>query len=226
MIFPSFGSDPGATNVTPPRSFVSACSVAATAPASASPGAAVSACSVRTSCSPSRLTTRRSATSSRWRRADLDDLAGMDEQAPDLGRLVGAAHPALETAGRRPGREVPGAEAKQGIVAGEFRDDDLADPAGGRWLAGSRRDDLNDQFVIDQQAGHQLSGLVVRLPGDDPEIGGGVGLAGLDTGSFQLRPQARRQGRAGNEGFAIEETSAPVACALSSTIFRKSGGPQ
>ena len=131
--------------------------------------------------------------------ADLDDLGGMDEQAPDLGRLIRAPHPAFEAAGRGPGREVAGGEAQQRIVALKARHHDLADLARGGGFVGSRGHDLDDEFIVDKHAGQKRAVGAIGLVGDDSEIRGGVGLARLDAVALELGAQGGRQRGAGHQ---------------------------
>ena len=131
--------------------------------------------------------------------SDRDDLARMDEQAFDLGRLVRAPHPALEPSGRRPWGEIAGREAQKRIVAGEPRHDNLADLALGGGIVRAGRDDLDDEVVVDQHAGHEPAVGVVGLPGDHAEVGGGVGLPRVDSGAFELGAQRRRERRGGDQ---------------------------
>ena len=117
MILPSLGKAPGATSATSPRSLVSAWSVAATAAVSASLGLARlggERHGVLLALAPDGEAQRAEL---RMALADLGDLARVDEQAPDLGRLIGAPHPTFQAAGRGPGREIAGGEAQQRIVA-------------------------------------------------------------------------------------------------------------
>ena len=102
--------------------------------------------------------------------ADLGDLARMDEQAPDLGRLIGAPHPAFEAAGRGPGRKVAGREAKERIVALKPCHDDFADLAGRGGFVGPRSHDLDSEIVVDQHAGQESAVGAVGLVGDDSKV--------------------------------------------------------
>ena len=70
--------------------------------------------------------------------ADLGDLARVDEEAPDLSRLIGAPHPAFEALGRGPSRKIAGREAKERIVALKPCHDDFADLAGRNGFVGPR----------------------------------------------------------------------------------------
>src|SRR5215470_3419402 len=76
IILPSFGKAPAATRETSPRSLVTAASVVATAAARPSCAEGHSAIKVMTSCSPARVTTRRSLPSSRCRRPISATWAG------------------------------------------------------------------------------------------------------------------------------------------------------
>ena len=71
-----------------------------------------------------------------------------------------------------------------------------------RRIVGPGRHDLDDQVVVDQHARHQRAVLVVGLPGDHAEIGGGVGLPRLDPRRLEFGAQALRQRRARDQGLA------------------------
>ena len=118
--------------------------------------------------------------------ADLDDLARVDEQALDLGRLIGAPHPPFEAARRRPGGQIAGREAQQRIVVHKPRYDDFADLVGSGRFVGPRSHDLDNKIVVDQHAGHKRAIDAVGLVGDDSEVGGGVGLTRLDAGALKF----------------------------------------
>ena len=181
------------------------------------------------SISPTRPTTRRSRPSAGMALGDLGDLLGMHEHALDLGRLVGAAEPALDAhvgapararAGQH-GRQVAGRQPDHRIVAVERGDDDLADLAVGHGIAGAGPHDLQDHALVDDHA--------LRAPGSRRR----------SRRHRRWRRPGRRRCRAAcirarSEGnSAPPETSAlldragrPAASrALSSRILRKSGTP-
>ena len=125
----------------------------------------------------------------------------MDEQAPDLSRLIGAPHPAFEAVGRGPGRKVAGREAKERIVALKPCHDDFADLAGRNGFVGPRSHDLDNQVVVDEHAGQESAVGAVGLVGDDSKVRSGVGLARLDGLALEFSAQGRRQRGAGYEGL-------------------------
>ena len=125
ITLPSFGSSPGARNATSPRSLVTSRIEATIASALRRrlPVDLARAASCGR-CRPALSTTRRALSDLRVAPHDLGDLRRMHEHALHLGRLVGAAHPALDAhvgaaAGaraRQHRRQVAGGEADQRIV--------------------------------------------------------------------------------------------------------------
>ncbi len=71
---------------------------------------------------------------------------------------------------------------------------DLADLPFRHRIARSRRDDLDDQVLVDHHAGPR-GGLV----GDDAELGDGVGLVSVDAALLHPGLQRGREGRAGDQ---------------------------
>ena len=150
MTLPSFGSSPGACRLTSPRSLVTSRIVATMA--SARPAGADSTSQLqRHAVLPARLVDHepRALRSPGGACRMSATCAGCTNMPFHLGRLVGAAHPALDAhvgAAARAGsrqhrRQVAGGEADQRVVGVEAGDDhfaDLARPAPGRRCRGAR----------------------------------------------------------------------------------------
>ena len=92
---------------------------------------------------------------------DRGNLRGVHEHSLDLGRLIGAAEPALDAhvgaatrryAGKRR-RQVAGCEADQRVVkVRQRRDDDFADLARRDRVTRARAHDLDEHPLVDNQA--------------------------------------------------------------------------
>ena len=206
MTLPSLGSEPAATKRTSPRSLVTSRSVASTA-CERRIRRAVALDAQRDEVVAALVARPRGARArGRGGRTTSRHLLGMHEEAAHLGGLVGAAHPALDAHVRAPAgararqhrRQVAGGEAHQRIVVVERGDDDLAHLALGHRVAGAGAHDLDDQLLVHHQP-FARRGLV----GDDAEVGGAVGLVGVDA--------ARRAGtRAPAAGTPRRKRSAPL----------------
>ena len=145
------------------------------------------------SCSPARVTTSRTVPSSACRFPTATIWLGWTNRPLTLADWSARPIQPLSLPGAAHGRKIAGREAQKRIVAGEPRHDDLADLALGGGIVRAGRDDLDDEVVVDQHAGHEPAAGVVGLPGDHPEVGGGVGLPRVDF----RRLRALRAAKAG-----------------------------
>ena len=132
-------------------------------------------------------------------------LLRMDEHALDLGRLVGAPHPAPEPdvgapAGGASGqqrRQVAGGEADQRVIGIEGGDDHLAHLAGRHRIACAGANDLDQQLLLDDE-----TFLSLGLVGDGADVGRGIALAHRDAALAQPVAGNAGQGLAGHAGLA------------------------
>ena len=129
----------------------------------------------------------------------------MHEHAAHLGGMVRPAHPALDAhvgapcragAGQH-GRQVAGTEAHQRVLGVQHGDDHLTHLAIGHRVAGAGAHDFDDHAFIDHET-RARCGLV----GDQADVGGGIGLVGLDAALAQPVAQRRRKGLAADQRLA------------------------
>ena len=202
MTLPSFGRLPGTTKSTAPLSLVRSCSVAPTAALRASVGARGLGRERHRVGLGLAGHDKPQALELGMAPPDLGHLLRAHEHALDLRGLIGAAHPALDAqvgapararAGQRR-REVAEREADLRVMRIEVRDHDLADIALGDRVAGARPHDLDDQVLVDDHAGAR-PGLI----GDDADIGGRVGLVGVDAARGDVLLEGFREGGAGDQ---------------------------
>ena len=125
--------------------------------------------------------------------ADLDDRAGMDEHALDLGCLVGAAHPAPYRRFVDVGRKVASGEAQQRKAAAQPGDDDLADAAQRQRIAAARAARSRARRLRRPSCPAAAAVGAVGLIGDDAEFGGRESLPRPHAAPFES-PRAMRQG--------------------------------